>query len=100
MKIITFIRTIPKALWRFVIPIPPPPLEENTWIVVEPNNRGGWSVRVEDDSQQLGNYGTAADALRIARLSFSHVRLGLEPYSAKLVTQAAPAAAPQLESVS
>ena len=44
-------------------------------IFIEPNDRGGWSLRWEGDDQQLGNYATPADAERIARLNFADLEI-------------------------
>jgi hypothetical protein len=47
---------------------------------VEPNNRGGWSIRQENESPEdaVGNYPTPADAARIARHNFGDVEI-VEP---------------------
>jgi hypothetical protein len=44
-------------------------------IVIEPNDRGGWSMRWDPSAKQFGNYATAADAERIARINFGLVRI-------------------------
>lgn len=46
--------------------------------LVQPNEQGGWSIRTEDDPAPLGNYATAKDAERIARINFEHVYVAAE----------------------
>lgn len=46
-------------------------------ILVERNARGGWSLRFTGDApdEAMGNYPTADDAARVARLNVTHVRI-------------------------
>lgn len=38
-------------------------------VTIEPNARGGYSIRIAGAERAIGNYATRADAERIARLS-------------------------------
>lgn len=38
-------------------------------VTIEPNARGGYSIRIAGAARAIGNYATRADAERIARLS-------------------------------
>lgn len=38
-------------------------------VTIEPNARGGYSIRIAGAGRAIGNYATRADAERIARLS-------------------------------
>lgn len=38
-------------------------------VTIEPNARGGYSIRIAGAARAIGNYATRADAARIARLS-------------------------------
>lgn len=71
-------------LWFCMRPIAPRTPVDNTGdtILVEPNARGGWSLRFEGEplEAQMGNHPTATDAERIARLNCTHVRV-LHPVS-------------------
>jgi hypothetical protein len=40
---------------------------------LEPNDRGGLSLRWDGDAEQIGNFASIADALRTARLNFADV---------------------------
>lgn len=44
---------------------------------VEPNARGGWSLRFDGDAPEhaIGNYPTAEDAARIARANVTNVQI-------------------------
>jgi hypothetical protein len=46
-------------------------------LLVEPNERGGWSLRFKDEpvEARIGNYPTAQDALRVARCNCCHVQI-------------------------
>lgn len=43
-------------------------------IIVQPNDRGGWSLCFPGDAP-IGNYPTSADAEQVARLNVTHVRV-------------------------
>jgi len=46
-------------------------------LLVEPNDRGGWSLRFGDEPEaaRIGNYPTPAAAERVARANVSRVRV-------------------------
>jgi hypothetical protein len=44
-------------------------------VFVEPNDRGGWSLRWDETSKQFGNYATPQDAADVARLNFGKVEV-------------------------
>jgi hypothetical protein len=68
--------------WSFLTPkaTAPGPVPVNNaedLLLVEPNARGGWSLRFQGDplDSQLGNYATPEDAARVARSNCQHVRV-------------------------
>ena len=48
-------------------------------IYIEPNDRGGWSLRWEGDDVAMGNYATPQDAKRIADHNFADVEIVVPP---------------------
>lgn len=69
---------------------PRQPVATDDELLVEPNARGGWSLRFAGEplDRQVGNYPTPQDAAHIARLNVTRVRI--------VDTPALPALTPQL----
>ena len=68
------------ARWFFLVPSAPvrmPTANPEDTLLVEPNSRGGWSLRFEGEPllKQIGNYATPGAAERIARMNCTHVRV-------------------------
>jgi len=49
-------------------------------IFVERNSRGGWSIRLDGDDEQLGNYPSFSAAEKIARANCQHVLVLDDPF--------------------
>lgn len=49
-------------------------------LYIEPNERGGWSLRFDGDTveQRIGHYATAEEAVRVAKASCTNVHI-IEP---------------------
>jgi hypothetical protein len=70
--------------WSFLTPRTAtplrPPVANDAVVLIVPNERGGFSMRIKGDDpiNDVGNYATPTDAARIARLSFENVEI-VEP---------------------
>ena len=58
-------------IFRAPVPPLPRPSYARNILFVEPNDRGGISLRWGGDTEQIGNFATVADAIRVAEFNFA-----------------------------